>query len=124
MQVKLGDKEYDVTPPRRRVYRAEVNAEVSRRPVRAFAAALGLGCRGLWGTRAEPRYDGSVSAYGEAVYELLAAEGIDEDDIQLAGISVYREWSGLPSIGAEIKAAEDFGEAPAAASTVSGGVPS
>lgn len=119
--VDILGKSYDITPPKRRIYVVEVEQERQVRPVRAFAAALGLGCRGLWGTRIEPRYDGRVGTYGEEVYEILSAGGADSDAIIMAGIAVFRSWvDSIPSAEA-VTEARNFTPAGAAPSIASAG---
>jgi hypothetical protein len=119
--VELLGQSLEITPPRRRIYVVEVSAELQSRPVRAFAAALGLGCRGLWATRTEPKYDGRAALYGEDVFEILASAGADSEAITMAGIEVWRHWIGATPSAEAVKEARDFTPADAAVSTASVG---
>lgn len=119
--VDILGQSLDITPPRRRIYVVEVSAELQSRPVRAFAAALGLGCRGLWATRAEPKYDGRSATYGEEVFEILASAGADSEAITMAGIEVWRHWIGVVPSAEAVTEARNFTPAGAAPSTASAG---
>lgn len=119
--VDILGQSYEITPPKRRIYVVEVSAELTARPVRAFAAALGLGCRGLWATRTEPKYDGRAALYGEEVFEILASAGVDSEAITMAGIEVWRHWVGAVPSAEAVKEARDFTPAGAALSTASAG---
>jgi hypothetical protein len=116
--------DHDISEPKRRIYVVEVGAELGSRPLRAFAAALGLGCRGLWATRAEPKYDGRAAQYGEDVFEILADAGATSDEITTAGIRVYQAWLGLLPSAEAVKEARDFTPADAAPSIASVGASS
>ena len=122
--VHILGNDHDISEPKRRIYVVEVGAELGSRPLRAFAAALGLGCRGLWATRAEPKYDGRAAAYGEDVFEVLAAAGATSDEITTAGIRVWQAWHGLRPSSEAVKEARDFTPADAAPSTASVGASS
>lgn len=119
--VDILGQSLEITPPRRRIYVVEVSAELQSRPVRAFAAALGLGCRGLWATRTEPKYDGRPSVYGEEVFEILASAGADSEAITMAGIEVWRHWIGATPSAEAVTEARNFTPADAAVSTASVG---
>lgn len=119
--VDILGQSYDITPPKRRIYVVEVSAELTARPVRAFAAALGLGCRGLWATRNEPKYDGRAALYGEEVFEVLSAAGADSEAITMAGIEVWRHWVGAVPSAEAVTEARNFTPADAAVSTASVG---
>ena len=119
--VDILGQSLEITPPRRRIYVVEVSAELQSRPVRAFTAALGLGCRGLWATRAEPKYDGRAALYGEEVFEILASAGADSEAITMAGIEVWRHWIGATPSAESVKEARDFTAVGAAVSTASAG---
>lgn len=119
--VDILGQSYEITPPKRRIYVVEVSAELQARPVRAFAAALGLGCRGLWATRTEPKYDGRAALYGEDVFEVLANAGADSEAITMAGIEVWRHWAGLVPSSDAVTEARNFTPAGAVASTASAG---
>lgn len=119
--VDILGQSLDITPPRRRIYVVEVSAELQSRPVRAFAAALGLGCRGLWATRTEPKYDGRAALYGEEVFEILAGSGADSEAITMAGIEVWRHWIGATPSAEAVTEARNFTSAGAAVSTASAG---
>lgn len=119
--VELLGQSLEITPPRRRIYVVEVSAELQSRPVRAFAAALGLGCRGLWATRTEPKYDGRAATYGEEVFEILASAGADSEAITMAGIEVWRHWIGAIPSAEAVTEARNFTPAGAAPSTASAG---
>jgi hypothetical protein len=119
--VDILGQSYEITPPKRRIYVVEVSAELQARPVRAFAAALGLGCRGLWATRTEPKYDGRAALYGEDVFEVLANAGADSEAITMAGIEVWRHWAGLVPSSEAVIEARNFTPAGAAVSTASAG---
>lgn len=119
--VDILGQSYEITPPKRRIYVVEVSAELQARPVRAFAAALGLGCRGLWGMRTEPKYDGRAALYGEEVFEILAASGVDSEAITMAGIEVWRHWIGAVPSAEAVTEARNFTPAGAAVSIASVG---
>lgn len=119
--VDILGQSLEITPPRRRIYVVEVSAELQSRPVRAFAAALGLGCRGLWATRTEPKYDGRAATYGEEVFEILASAGADSEAITMAGIEVWRHWIGATPSAEAVTEARNFTPAGAAPSTASAG---
>lgn len=119
--VDILGQTFEVTPPKRRIYVVEVSAELQSRPVRAFAAALGLGCRGLWATRTEPKYDGRAALYGEEVFEVLSVAGADSEAITMAGIEVWRHWVGAVPSAEAVTEARNFTSAGAAVSTASAG---
>jgi hypothetical protein len=122
--VHILGNDHDISEPKRRIYVVEVGAELGSRPLRAFAAALGLGCRSLWATRAEPKYDGRAAAYGEDVFEALATAGASSDEITTAGIRVWQAWHGLLPSSEAVKEARDFTPAGGAPSIASVGVSS
>lgn len=109
--VTLLGQSLEISKPRRRIYLAEIAMELSARPSRAFAAAVGLGCRGLWGMRSEPKYDGRPSVYGEDVFELLSAEGASPDEIISAGLEVWASWKDILPSSAAVQEAKDFSKA-------------
>jgi hypothetical protein len=119
--VHILGNDHDISDPKRRIYVVEVGAELQSRPVRAFAAALGLGCRGLWATRTEPKYDGRAALYGEEVFEILASAGADSEAITMAGIEVWRHWIGATPSAEAVTEARNFTPAGAAPSTASAG---
>lgn len=104
--VTIGGVEYEITPPRRRIIIAEIGAEMGQRPLRAFVAAAGLGCRGLWAATTEPKYDGLVSRYAEDALEALADRSTDE--LVLAGIDVWRAWQASVPTAQAVREARDF----------------
>jgi len=119
--VHILGSDHDISEPKRRIYVVEVGAELGSRHFRAFAAALGLGCRGLWATRPEPKYDGRAAQYGEDVFEVLATAGATSDEIITAGIRVWQAWHGLLPSAEAVKEARDFTPADAAPSIASVG---
>lgn len=119
--VNILGQSYEITPPKRRVHVVEVSGETVARPIRGFAAALGLGCRGLWATRTEPKYDGRAALYGEEVFEILSVAGADSESIILAGIEVWRHWVDATPSAEAVTEARNFTPAGAAPSTASVG---
>lgn len=117
--VSIGGVEYEITPPRRRIIVAEVGAEMGQRPLRAFVAAAGLGCRGLWAATTEPKYDGLVSRYAEDALEALPDRTTDE--LVLAGIDVWRAWQSSVPTAQAVREAKDFSSAAGAPPTASDG---
>jgi hypothetical protein len=118
--VDVKGTSYQIHPPKRRIYVAEVARVFGSAPERACAAALGLAVRSLWGpTRREPRYVGDVVEYGEAVYEVLAEAGWSHYEIVTAGLAAWREWVPLVPTEEAVKEAEDFTDRPAEATSVS-----
>lgn len=117
--VSIGGVEYEITPPRRRIIVAEVGAEMGQRPLRAFVAAAGLGCRGLWARATEPKYDGLVSRYAEDLLEALPDRTTDE--LVLAGIDVWRAWQASVPTAQAVREARDFTPAVEAPPTGSDG---
>jgi hypothetical protein len=122
--VHILGNDHDISNPKRRIYVVEVGAELESRPLRAFAAALGLGCRSLWATRTEPKYDGRAAQYGEDVFEILATAGATSDEITTAGIRVWQAWLGLLPSSDAVKEARDFSPAGGALSTANAGASS
>ena len=117
-----GGVAYQLHPPKRRIYVAEVARALRDAPERAAAACLGLSARSLWGpTRREPSYRGDPLDYGAEVWEVLADAGWSPTDIVLAGLAAYRGWVGVAVPDAEVKEAEAFTGAPGVATSDSGG---
>ena len=118
--VEVKGVAYQLHPPKRRIYVAEIARVFGSSPERACATALGLAVRSLWGpTRREPRYVGDVVEYGEAVYEVLAEAGWSQYEIVTAGLAAWREWVPLVPTEEAVKEAEDFTDRPAEATSVS-----
>jgi hypothetical protein len=115
----IAGKQYEITPPRRRIYAAEVAAEMGQRPMRAFIALAGLGLRELWAQATEPKYPGRVDAYAEDVLEALPAHSVD--DLILAGIDVWKVWLASQPQAKAVQEAKDFTAADAVQSSASVG---
>ena len=117
-------KSYTLLPPRRRILVPEIARAMGTARERAFTACLGLAARELWGhvgrdadgksiVRVEPTYRGDPVDYGEAVYELLAADGWTHAEILLGGVAAWNVWSEAAVPAAAVKEAEGFSAAPA-----------
>lgn len=114
--------EYQLHPPKRRIYIAEVARALGTAQERALAACLGLSARSLWGpTRREPPYRGDPLDYGEAVYEALTGDdvGWTHYEVIAAGLAAWRAWEPLVVSAAAVQEAADFTAAPAEATSVS-----
>ena len=122
---------YPLTPPKRRIYVYEISRTMQDAQERAFTACLGLAARSLWGptgakdeagkpiVRAEPKYTGDASAYGEAVYDLLSDAGWTHPEIIIAGVEAWKAWAALAVPDAAVKEAADFTGAPEAQTSAS-----
>lgn len=109
MNATIAGKQYEISPPKRRIYAAEVAAEMGQRPMRAFIALAGLGLRGLWAEATEPKYTGRVDTYAEDVLEALPALSVD--DLILAGIDVWKVWVDAQPHAKAVQEARDFTKA-------------
>ena len=119
--ITVRGADYELHPPRRRIYIAELARVMRDSPERACSACLGLSARSLWGvTRREPSYRGDPSDYGEAVYEALADAGWSNSEIVLGGLEAWKMWAALAVPEEAAKEAETFTAAPAAATSGSG----
>lgn len=110
--------EYQLHPPRRRIYVAEVGRHLGPAQERALSACLGLAARSLWSAeRKEPRYTGDALDYGEAVYEMLSDAGWTHTEIIMGGVEAWKTWAPLVVTQAAVDEAAGFTDPHAAATS-------